>query len=94
MSFFSRFVPSDGQKIILTAQKHWESIRNGIVDLRKRYHDHEKRQRADFQKSAVLGGVKKNIPKYTDYFPLLNAPKSQTKCDLTILKIFRSAVRC
>ena len=66
MSFFHVFVPSDGQKIILTAQKHWESIRNGIVDLGKTYHDHQKGQRAHFGPYAVLGGggLKKfpNIP--------------------------------
>ena len=62
-SFLYTFVSPEGQKIILTTQKHWESIRNGIVDLRKRYHDHEKRQRADFQKSAVFwGGVKQTFP--------------------------------
>ena len=57
-SFFHVFVTSDDQKIILTAQKHQESIRNGIVDLSERHHDHKKRQTADFQKSQVLGGGK------------------------------------
>ena len=61
-SFFHVFVPSDGQKIILTAQKHWESIRNGIVDLGKTYHDHQKGQRAHFGPYAVLGAGKKKFP--------------------------------
>ena len=61
-SFFHVFVPPDGQKIILTTQKHWESIRNGIFDLGKTYHDHQKRQRADFGRYAVLGGGVKKIP--------------------------------
>ena len=63
-SIFYVFVPSEGEKIILTAQKHQESIRNGIVDLRKKYYDHRKRQRADFGQHAVLGAVKK-IPMWS-----------------------------
>ena len=46
------------RKIISTTQKHQESIRNYIVDLRKTYHDEKRRETADFTKKAVLGGDK------------------------------------
>ena len=59
-SFFIISTSSEHPKIILAIQKHFKSIRNCIIDLRIWYYDHSRRQTADFQKTPLLGGVKKN----------------------------------
>ena len=61
-AYFRVFVAPKRRKIISTTQKHQESIRNYIVDLRKTYHDEKRRETADFPKKLFWGGGKTKIP--------------------------------